>query len=62
MNNPFIYGKIARGEYFANREREIAELTADILAGQNVILFSPRRYGKTSLIMEVLDECGRRGP
>ena len=61
MNNPFIYGKIARGEYFADREREIAELTSDILAGQNVILFSPRRYGKTSLIMEVLDRVRAQG-
>ncbi len=57
MTNPFVYGKVARGEYFADREREIEELTGDILSGQNVILFSPRRYGKTSLIMEVLDRA-----
>jgi hypothetical protein len=55
MENPFVYGKVARGESFADREAEIAELMADIASSQNVILFSPRRYGKTSLILEVLD-------
>ncbi|MFQ5857036.1 MAG: ATP-binding protein [Anaerolineae bacterium] len=55
MQNPFVYGKVARGEYFADREEEIRELIADIASSQNVIIFSPRRYGKTSLILEVLD-------
>ncbi|MBC7098491.1 AAA family ATPase [Candidatus Bipolaricaulota bacterium] len=61
MQNPFVYGKVARGECFADREREIAELSSDILSGQNVILFSPRRYGKTSLILEVLDRLRAQG-
>jgi len=61
MRNPFVYGKVARGEFFADREQEIAELSSDILSGQNVILFSPRRYGKTSLILEVLDRVRAQG-
>lgn len=61
VTNPFVYGKVARGECFADREREIAELSSDILSGQNVILFSPRRYGKTSLILEVLDRVRAQG-
>ena len=55
MENPFVYGKVVRGKYFADREAEIAELKNDIVSSQNVIVFSPRRYGKTSLILEVLD-------
>ena len=55
MENPFVYGKVVRGKYFADREAEIAELRNDIASSQNVIVFSPRRYGKTSLILEVLD-------
>ena len=55
MENPFVYGKVARGAAFADREAEIDELMADIASSQNVIIFSPRRYGKTSLILEVLD-------
>jgi hypothetical protein len=61
MKNPFVYGKVARGESFADRERELAELSSDILSGQNVIVFSPRRYGKTSLILEVLDRVRAQG-
>ncbi len=52
--NPFIYGEEVSGEYFCNREEEIRELLRDIENSQNVIIFSPRRYGKTSLIKEVL--------
>lgn len=61
MENPFVYGKVARGESFADREGEIEELMADIASGQNVIIFSPRRYGKTSLILEVLDRAREEG-
>ena len=61
MENPFVYGKVVRGNYFADREAEIAELTNDIASGQNVIVFSPRRYGKTSLILEVLDRVKAEG-
>ncbi len=55
MENPFVYGKVVRGKCFANRKAEIEELASDIASSQSVILFSPRRYGKTSLILEVLD-------
>jgi AAA+ ATPase superfamily predicted ATPase len=50
MKSPFVYGKVVRGKYFADRKAKIAELINDIMSGQNVIVFSPRRYGKTSLI------------
>jgi len=46
MENPFVYGKVARGKHFADREAEIGELADDIASGQNVILFSPRRSGR----------------
>lgn len=55
MKNPFIFGDVVKGEYFTNREGEIKELTIDLLSGQNILLFSPRRYGKTSLIIKILD-------
>lgn len=50
--NPFRFGQVATGSYFTNRTRELAELRADIAVGQNVVIISPRRYGKTSLIAE----------
>ena len=61
MENPFIYGKVVKGKYFADREKEIEFLTNELSRGQNVILFSPRRYGKTSLILNVLDGLREKG-
>lgn len=61
MKNPFIFGDVVKGEYFTNREDELKELTSDLLSGQNILLFSPRRYGKTSLILKVLDDLKKEG-
>lgn len=48
--NPFLFGTVALDESFADRQREIAELASDIRNGQDVVVFAPRRYGKSSLI------------
>jgi len=53
MQNPFIFGDVVSGRDFADRQREIDELTRDLLSLTNIIIASPRRYGKTSLILEV---------
>lgn len=52
--NPFVFGGVVTGDNFADRKKEIKELLSDLRGGTNLLLFSPRRYGKTSLIMEVL--------
>lgn len=56
MKNPFIYGEVVTGKDFADRETEIEEITRDLKAGQTIFLVSPRRYGKTSLIMNSLEK------
>lgn len=61
MQNPFIYGQEVSGNIFCNRVKEIRELLSDIRSGQNVIIYSPRRYGKTSLIKEVLRKAEKEG-
>lgn len=48
--NPFKYGPIALDEAFTDRETEMSELSTDALNGQDVVIFAPRRYGKTSLV------------
>jgi uncharacterized protein len=48
--NPFRFGSLALDESFADREAEIAELAGDVRNGQDVVVFAPRRYGKSSLI------------
>ena len=60
-SNPFRYGALAFDEAFTDRERELRELKADIRNGQDVVVFAPRRYGKSSLVLRALEESRRRG-
>lgn len=50
--NPFLFGKPVGGEHFCNRSKELAELAALYRSANSGWLYSPRRYGKTSLIRE----------
>lgn len=61
MDNPFYYGEEVGAPYFTNRKEEISSLVKDLARGQNVIVYSPRRYGKTSLIKQVLSVLKARG-
>ena len=61
MKNPFIYGEVVTGKDFADREIEMAEIIRDLKDGQNIFLISPRRYGKTSLIINALEKLQLEG-
>jgi AAA+ ATPase superfamily predicted ATPase len=50
LTNPFNFGALALDDSFADREGELAELISDIRNGQDVVIFAPRRCGKSSLI------------
>ena len=58
--NPFRYGALALDEAFADRETELAELVRDIRNGQDVVIFAPRRYGKSSLLWRAANQLTRR--
>jgi len=60
-SNPFKFGEAVGGEYFTDREEEIEKLLLDLSSCQNVILYSARRYGKTSLILKVLSKLRGKG-
>ncbi len=61
MENPFVFGKVVKGEHFADRVTEIRELKKTLRAGQNIILYGPRRYGKTSLAEVAMEELKKEG-
>jgi AAA+ ATPase superfamily predicted ATPase len=61
MDNPFKFGSVVTGGDFADRRRELAELSRELRDGQHIFLVSPRRFGKTSLIFALLDDLRRRG-
>ena len=57
MRNPFRFGKEVTGYQFYDREAITKELYRKLADGSsNVVLFAPRRYGKTSLVVRVLEE------
>jgi len=56
VDNPFRYGQVATAEHFTDRVRELASVVADASSGQNVVIISPRRYGKTSLALRAREQ------
>lgn len=56
MKNPFKYGKEVSGYQFYDRTENADELYRHLRDGAtNVVLYAPRRYGKTSLVLKVLE-------
>ena len=60
MNNPFTMG-IATKKDFCNRKQEITDLLTHARNGGNVVMYSPRRYGKSSLIDRVFEKLRNEG-
>jgi AAA+ ATPase superfamily predicted ATPase len=56
MKKSFIYGVSVSGENFTGRVEETRRLAMDFENGVNVILISPRRMGKTSLVKKVQNQ------
>ena len=55
--NPFTFGDLALDEAFTDREDELQELASDMRNGQNVLVYAPRRYGKSSLVLRAAQEA-----
>ena len=58
--NPFKFGTVVDGIYFTDREEEVSEITSYLKSEYHLIIISPRRFGKTSLIRKVLTESDRK--
>lgn len=54
IENPFKYGELCTGENFCNRQAELKRLRGAFRDGQSVVLISPRRWGKSSLVNQAL--------
>ena len=59
MANKFAYGTLVQGEYFTDRINELAKIKQFLNSENHLILISPRRYGKSSLIKKCVEELGR---
>lgn len=56
MDKAFIYGMSVEGENFTDRQNETKRLKLNFENGINVILISPRRMGKSSIVKKVKSE------
>lgn len=56
MEKAFVYGMSVEGENFTDRVKETKRLKMDFENGINVILVSPRRIGKSSIVRKVMKE------
>lgn len=56
LKNPFVTLGYEGPDYFCDREEETAKLTRLLTNGNNVVLMSPRRLGKTGLLYHVFQQ------
>lgn len=59
--NPFLFGPIVSGDAFYDRVEIERQLFRAVSSGQNVLLYAPRRYGKSSLVARVVESLRREG-
>jgi len=50
--SPFRFGQIVDSSEFTNRHHEISLFEANLFSANNLIIMSPRRYGKSSLVKQ----------
>ena len=51
---PFNYISIVEGDNFYDRTDETKRIVDALAGGNNIVLFAPRRYGKTSLVFRAM--------
>lgn len=61
MDRAFVYGMSVEGENFTDRVKETKRLKLDFENGINIILVSPRRMGKSSIVKRVKSEMTNPG-
>ncbi|MDR0814831.1 MAG: ATP-binding protein [Bacteroidales bacterium] len=59
--NPFSYGTVARGDNFYDRKVECTRIVETLSGGNNLVLYAPRRFGKTSLVFKAIERLERQG-
>lgn len=60
--NPFKFGKEVSGLQFYDREEAFNSLYRKLSGGSsNIVMYAPRRYGKTSLVKKVLSRFAEEG-
>ncbi len=59
MDNPFKFGSLVDTPYFTDRVRELDYIVQFLRSENHLILISPRRFGKSSLVKKAVAQTGR---
>ncbi len=60
MENPFKFGTIVEEEFFTDRVEEVAYIRQFVEGPNHLILISPRRFGKSSVVEKAVKQTGRK--
>lgn len=60
MVNPFKFGTVVENSFFTDRRIELQQIKSVLNSENHLILISPRRFGKTSLVVKALQESERK--
>ncbi|MCX6303813.1 MAG: ATP-binding protein [Bacteroidetes bacterium] len=61
IDNPFCYGKTVDDPFFYGRKNELEEIKLSMRNATNLIMYSPRRIGKSSLVIKALKDLEAEG-
>ena len=59
MTNPFKFGVLVDNEFFTDRSDELKQVQWTLNSENHLILISPRRFGKSSLVAKAVKASGR---
>jgi hypothetical protein len=60
IENPFKFGTIVDEEYFTDRVKEVAYIKEFVKSANHLVLISPRRFGKSSVVAKAVKQSGRK--
>ncbi len=60
MENPFKFGTIVEEEYFTDRVKEVAYIKQFVNSANHLVIISPRRFGKSSVVAKAVKQTGRK--
>ncbi len=60
MENPFKFGSIVENEFFTDRVKEVEYICQYLNSRNHLVLISPRRFGKSSLVQKAVKNAKRQ--
>ena len=60
MENPFKFGTIVEEKYFTDRVEEVAYIEQFMKSANHLVLISPRRFGKSSVVAKAMKQIDRK--